>query len=58
MKEQFNHQKNSIQNFHSNVNLSQRLYLPDIIEQVENKWPYLEHKNGCFYSTKPLKGSS
>ncbi|XP_018646156.1 hypothetical protein Smp_149710 [Schistosoma mansoni] len=57
LKEKSNIQENSIKEFHSNINLSQRMYLPDIIEQVENKWPYLEHKKGCFYTTRPLEGS-
>ncbi|CAI2725495.1 unnamed protein product [Schistosoma spindalis] len=57
IKEKYNNQENSMEKVHSNINLSQRMYLPDIIEQVQNKWPYLEHKNGCFYSTKPLEGS-
>ncbi|CAH8436487.1 unnamed protein product [Schistosoma rodhaini] len=57
IKEKSNIQEKSIEESDSNINLSQRLYLPDIIEQVENKWPYLEHKKGCFYTTRPLEGS-
>ncbi|CAH8828188.1 unnamed protein product [Trichobilharzia szidati] len=37
--------------------LSRNLCLPNIIEQIENKWPYLEHRKGCFYTTKQLDGN-
>ncbi|CAH8468683.1 unnamed protein product [Heterobilharzia americana] len=33
---------------HSSVQLSRSLYLPDIVEQIENRWPYLEHKKDAF----------
>ncbi|VDQ16626.1 unnamed protein product [Trichobilharzia regenti] len=37
--------------------LSRSRCLPNIIEQIENKWPYLEHRKGCFYTTKQLDGN-
>ncbi|CAH8465665.1 unnamed protein product [Schistosoma turkestanicum] len=57
IKEKSNIGKEKTQEFCSNINLSRQMYLPDIVEQMDNKWPYLEHKKGCFYSTRPLEGS-
>ncbi|KAH8850200.1 hypothetical protein KSF78_0000435 [Schistosoma japonicum] len=56
IKENSNIQDGIDRECNSNINLSQNTYLPEIVEQVKNKWPYLEHKKGCFYTTKPIEG--